>query len=347
MAAKKGKALALDLIDELLKDDKEEFQINVEKAERHSVKKESPGEFAPDNPFDLSASAIQSEDTLDINKVEKGSRDIMPNVNAAADSADDKTMRLNEQSRTQNAQQVSAPASNQNQNQNYGEGEDRVRASVGRYGAFRSGSPSSSTEAALAQSESLRIAQSRLLDLEQEIERLRLQNEELAAAGETLRRRGDELLTKNTKREHDYQNAIETFNQEKQLLTAAKSALQRDLENMKRKNEELELRVTTNIQKIRVRERELENRLELTRLESAALIRSKDEMVLELKRNIDQLNMELNNYRTKNQELNRLTTDKQEMLRRTVKALRLALSMLEGEEEQSAPAAKPPQRKAK
>jgi predicted nucleic acid-binding Zn-ribbon protein len=100
----------------------------------------------------------------------------------------------------------------------------------------------------------------------------------------------------------------------------------------------LELRISTNIQKIRVRERELENRLELVKMESAALIRSKDEMILELKRNIDQLNLELTNYRNKNQELNRLTTDKQEMLRRTVKALRLALSMLEGEEDtQKAP----------
>ncbi|NJL25113.1 MAG: hypothetical protein HC902_08015 [Calothrix sp. SM1_5_4] len=109
------------------------------------------------------------------------------------------------------------------------------------------------------------------------------------------------------------------------------------------KNEELELRISTNIQKIRVRERELENRLELMKMENAALIRSKDELILELKRQIDQLNLELNNYRAKNQELNRLTTDKQEMLRRTVKALRLALSMLEGEEESP----KPPQRKAK
>src|SRR4029077_10296116 len=93
------------------------------------------------------------------------------------------------------------------------------------------------------------------------------------------------------------------------------------------------LRISTNIQKIRVRERELENRLELVKMESAAVIRNKDEMILEHKRNIDQLNLELNNYRTKNQELNRLGNDKQEQLRRTVKALRLALSMLEGEEE--------------
>jgi chromosome segregation ATPase len=224
---------------------------------------------------------------------------------------------------------------------------DKVRASVGRFGAFRSTGPANSTEAALAQSESLRIAQNRLLEFEQEIERLRQQNEELAAAGETLRRRTDELLAQNSKRESDYQNAVSTFEQEKRILIESKEALQRDLEIARRKAEELELRISTNIQKIRVRERELENRLELVKMESAALLRSKDETILELKRNIDQLNLELNNYRTKNQELNRQTTDKQEMLRRTVKALRLALSMLEGEEEVRPAAAQGPQRKAK
>ncbi|MGZ3722551.1 MAG: hypothetical protein ACXVA9_06455, partial [Bdellovibrionales bacterium] len=187
------------------------------------------------------------------------------------------------------------------------------------------------------------IAQQRLLEFEQEIERLRLQNEELAAAGETLRRRTDELIAGNQRRESDYENAVSTFAQEKEILVNSKEAVQRDLEGQRQRNEELGLRISTNIQKIRVRERELENRLELVKMESAALIRSKDEMILELKRNIDQLNLELNNYRNKNQELNRLTTDKQEMLRRTVKALRLALSMLEGEEE----APKAPLRKAK
>lgn len=220
---------------------------------------------------------------------------------------------------------------------------EAVRASVGRFASMRSTAGSNSTEAALAQSESLRIAQGRLLELEKEIERLRVQNEELGAAAETLRRRADELLAVNNRREADYQNAIGSFEQEKQILTTSKEAIGREAEQLRRRNEEMELRLSSNIQKIRVRERELENRLELIKMESQALIRSKDEMILELKRQIDQLNIELNNYRNKNQELNRQTNDKQEMLRRTVKALRLALSMLEGEED----AAKGTQRKPK
>lgn len=213
------------------------------------------------------------------------------------------------------------------------EDEQSTRAAVGRFGAFRSSGPASSTEAALAQSENLRVAQTRLLELEQEIERLRLQNEELAASGDQMLRKADQYLTENQRREVDYQNALAMFEQEKGILIESKKALQRDLEVSRRKTEELELRLSTNISKIRVRERELENRLELVKMEGAALIRTKDEMILELKRNNDQTNLELTNYRNKNQELNRQMMDKQEMLRRTVKALRLALSMLEGEED--------------
>lgn len=320
MGDKKGKALALELMDDLLNEDGDESVVNQGKAKKNEVKGKIP------DVEDIEIETFDAHRTEISNKTEiSDPQQTLPEVGGD----EDRTMRINP---TQNHQTAPiAPPDN------------KVRASVGKFGAFRSSGPASASEAALAQSENLRIAQQRLTEFEQEIERLRLQNEELAAAGETLRRRTDELSASNQRRESDYQHAVSTFAQEKEILINSKEAVQRNFEELRQKNEELELRISTNIQKIRVRERELENRLELVKMESAALIRSKDEMILELKRQSDQLNLELNNYRTKNQELNRLTTDKQEMLRRTVKALRLALSMLEGEEE----APKVPMRKAK
>ncbi|NJL25114.1 MAG: hypothetical protein HC902_08020 [Calothrix sp. SM1_5_4] len=127
---------------------------------------------------------------------------------------------------------VPVPASSRERNS---DAEERVRASVGRFGAFRTSGAPTATEAALAQSESLRIAQGRILELEQEIERLRLQNEQLGAAGETLRRRADELLADNSRRESDYRHALSAFEQEREILAAAKDALQRDMEQLRRK----------------------------------------------------------------------------------------------------------------
>ena len=149
---------------------------------------------------------------------------------------------------------------------------------------FRTPGSPTTTEAALAQSESLRIAQNRILDLEHEVERLRTENEEFGAAGETLRRRADEISAEAQAREGEFRHAESIFEQERGIMNAAKDALQRDLETQRRRIEELELRLSTNIQKIRVRERELENRLELVKMEGAALIRSKDEMILDTKR---------------------------------------------------------------
>jgi predicted nucleic acid-binding Zn-ribbon protein len=363
MAGKKKKALAQDLIDDLLS---EEAQGDVADLDITGSSREPSGPPAglyvatDDNTEAVNDPVAAPRDSLD--KTEISHTDISANsippmdlsqlagdipLDDTEQANDDATMRISD-SHVEAAKQpppagatkviaMPPPLSHQ---QHAPSEPNPVRASVGRFAPFRSSG--SGSDAALAQSESLRIAQSRLLEFEQEIERLRTQNEELAAAGETLRRRTDELSAANQKRESDYQHAVSTFEQEKNILIESRDAVQRQLDGVAQKSEELELRISSNIQKIRVRERELENRLELVRMESAALIRSKDEMILDLKRQTDQLNIELNNYRNKNQELNRQTNDKQEMLRRTVKALRLALSMLEGEEENA-----PGQRKAK
>lgn len=207
------------------------------------------------------------------------------------------------------------------------------RAAVGRAESLMSSGAQGPTGVALAQNENLRLAQDRILELEKEIERLRVENEDLGAAGETLRRRADELLSSNEELERKLEHEVSTSNQEKDILKNSRDLLRKETEELKQKNSELELRISTNIQRVRVRERELENRLELIKVESKALVRSKDEMILDLKRQIDQLNLELNNYRVKSQDLNKQISERQETLRRTVKALRLALSMMEGDEQ--------------
>lgn len=347
MGEKKSKALAMELVDDLLKDQEGELPSNDQTVATTMATKPVVADEQPQSKDQSTEVSIRVDDkTVDLGSIEitpgasQGpavTTDANPAVAAENDGAATKTIAASTASVPQNVPSAKKSAELPS--------EDRVRASVGRFGALRTTGTPTTTEAALAQSENLRIAQTRILELEQELERLRLQNEELGAAGETLRRRADELLAENQKRESDMNFTQSRFEQERSILQATKEALQRDLEITRRKNEELELRISTNIQKIRVRERELENRLELVKMEGTALIRNKDEIILELKRQIDTLNLELNNFRAKNQELNRLTNDKQEMLRRTVKTLRLALSMLEGEEEPRQN--QPSQRKAK
>lgn len=187
-------------------------------------------------------------------------------------------------------------------------------------------------EALFTQSETLRVAQQKIVELEREIERLRGENEGLAAAGETIRKSADEWIAKADRLEAKNRDLQDQFMEEKEILTQSLSEKQVELQGYQKTIEELEMRLSTNIQKIRVRERELENRLELVKVEGNALVRSKDEMILDLKRQLDQLKMELDNYRSKGHALHKQINEKQEMLRRTVKTLRLALTMLEGDE---------------
>jgi len=307
MKSKRSQALADKLVDDLL----DEKSVKSEKQKRSA-----------------SPPKVEEEDlTVNFEDNAKGTKPIMPQndateiltkeeilSNPSVPMANDETSRLNEPKKKTSKDEV-------------------IKAGVGRFAPNRVVGPQSTTEAALARSENLRIAQNRILELEQEVERVRIENEQLAAAGETFRRRADELLGRVESAEAKCESIKNMADEEKQLLQESLEGKERQYQGVQSKIEELEARLSTNIQKIRVRERELENRLELVRMESAALIRSKDELILDLKRQMDQLNMELENYRTKGQELNKSINDKQEMLRRTVKALRLALSMLEGEDE--------------
>lgn len=187
----------------------------------------------------------------------------------------------------------------------------------------------------LMQSEHLRLAQDRILELEDLVTRFRVENEQLSAAAEALRNRSDELVSRSENIENSYKERFAALNDEKIVLDNQIRARNKEKQDLQIKVEELEMRLSTDMKRVRVRERELENRLELVRIEGTAVLRSKDEMLLELKRKIDQLAQELENYRAKSKDLNRRHDLQQDRVRRTVKALRLALSMLEGDESDS------------
>lgn len=217
-----------------------------------------------------------------------------------------------------------------------------VKVSVGSYrgssaGGRSSGNVMTSVDASLAQAENLNIAQQRILELEKEVEHLREENEELASAGEIIRSRADELSAHMTKVEKEKAEIQESAKSELLILKGNLQYKENEVAKARVKVDELEARLKSDFKKIRVRERELENRLELLRAEKSALVRSKDEYILEQKRKIDQLSQELDNYREKCLELNKALEGNQDQFKRTERALRLALSNLEAKEENIVP----------
>lgn len=209
----------------------------------------------------------------------------------------------------------------------------RGEKNQGRAGSTIAANAYPSTEAALRQSESLRIAQSRISELEAELERLRRDNERLATAGETLSRRSDELVAKVENLDSQNKEAGRIHEEEKKVFRGQIQQKEREVSDLRQRLEEMEARLETNFKKIRVRERELEHRLEIVRMESQTLVSTKDKMILDLKRQIDQLTHENEYGKQKSQELYNQYKDKQETARRVVRALRIALTILEGDED--------------
>jgi hypothetical protein len=185
------------------------------------------------------------------------------------------------------------------------------------------------TEAQMLQAENLRLAQTRILELEKEVEQLRQENELLASAGEIAKRKAEELFEKVQGIERMKIDALDHAQMEMNIYRENLVEKDKELARMRSKIEDLETRLAKDLKKIRVRERELENRLELAKMEKTALVRSKDEAILDLKNKVDQLHSELENYKARCAELNQKIDGQHEQLGRTVRALRLALTNLE------------------
>lgn len=217
--------------------------------------------------------------------------------------------------------------------------EPDVKVSIGqlRGSSGRSSSVFTNVDASLVQADNLKLAQQRLTELERELEKLRAENEELASAGDIIRTRADEYAIRLNSLEKEKREIEESHQSEVLILKGNLQYKESEVAKARIKVEELELRLKSDFKKIRVRERELENRLELVRAEKSALVRAKDESILDLKRKIDQLQSELDNYRGKTLELNKTIDSNQEQFKRTVRALRLALSNLEVKEENVVP----------
>lgn len=187
-----------------------------------------------------------------------------------------------------------------------------------------------SADASLVQADNLRIAQQRILELEKEIDQLRYENDQLGSAGDVIRQKYEELTTRNFQLDKERNDLRESFQTEIAILKGKVEFRDMELVKAKNKVDEMEQRLKNDFKKIRIREKELENRIELMRLEQSALVKAKDEQILELRRKIDLLEEEVEVYRTKTFEHNKTIEAQQEQFKRAIRALRVAFSSLEG-----------------
>ena len=189
-----------------------------------------------------------------------------------------------------------------------------------------------SSQISLKQIENLRIAGERINALETELERLRRDNEELIATGDVFIDQLDKIRLQNEDLKKINENRKNEHADEKNILEQALAHLKLQVQKMEIKNQELNKRLLSNVQKIGVRERELENRLELMKRDNQTLLREKNQYILDLKNQLDIVKRE-GDMQKKKFENNVLKLESyKNQSSRAARGIKMALNILKGGE---------------
>jgi DNA repair exonuclease SbcCD ATPase subunit len=194
-----------------------------------------------------------------------------------------------------------------------------------------------SVEAQIQVSDSLRLAQNQISEMENELEKLRAENEKLSSLNQQSAERLQDYTSQVESLEKQKNEVLDQYSGELSILRENLREKERQVVRLQQKADELEARVGRDLRKIRVRERELENRLEIAKVEREALLRAKDETYLELQQRLQDTQAETDAFKARLVELNKQLDGNNEQVSRTVRALRLALTNLEGGDSATAP----------
>jgi hypothetical protein len=157
--------------------------------------------------------------------------------------------------------------------------------------------------------------------------KLMLKVDEIEADRRALEETVDELRHKVSLSEGDTSQKVKDYQ-------ARLENSQFQAKRLEKKLEDFKLRVRLDIQKIRARERELENRLELQKRDTEALISGKDTRLLNQKREIDRMQFEMEILKERLVEETERAEDRNEKLHRALQSLKMAQGMLSGIDEE-------------
>ncbi len=206
-------------------------------------------------------------------------------------------------------------------------------ATVKRYAAIKEREVRERDSTVEALRKQLALSQSRLNASESERRRLSIK---LSEAETTIRTFQDKLDS----HQHHLSSSEATHRQEFQSLQLRFDNAQFLASKAQRKLEEFRDRVRADILKIRMRERELANRLELQKRDAEALLSAKDERLLQQKREIDRLEFELDTLKERLIDETAKAEERVGRLLRAVQSLKLAQGILSGMEEEVTPASR-------
>lgn len=177
----------------------------------------------------------------------------------------------------------------------------------------------------------IKFAQDKIKGLEKQLFDLRSECEELARAGDHFKSIADERGQKIKTLEAKVDEMSSLSSEEKKILQESISSKNLRIDTMQEHIENLEQELESRYNRVRERERDLEGRLEILKKEQSAVTKSKDEMILSLKSQNESVKSDLEKLRAQSQKVTSHLQEKEDALRRTMKALKLSLTMLESQ----------------
>ncbi len=167
---------------------------------------------------------------------------------------------------------------------------------------------------------------------DRERRRVTLELEELKATLGSLKDSKDQFDMKLRKIEQAYQEQIKS-------LSAQIDSHQFAAQRAERKLSEFRDRVRQDLMKIRSRERELANKLDLQKRDAEALLQAKDERLLSQRREIDRLEFEMQSLKERMIDETSKAEERAGKLTRALQSLKMAQGVLSGIDEEVLPGA--------
>jgi len=175
----------------------------------------------------------------------------------------------------------------------------------------------------------LKVAKSQIQQLEEHLRMERARGIELTHTVEQLKNQVHESGDRRSSLEDQYRGELSELRFQLKVKADRIRLLEMQVKEHSELSEQIQERVRVDIRRVRIREKELENRLEILRKDSEALLSARESKLVELKRKIDLLEFNMDLLQTQNQKEREVSRKLREQLARVAQAVRVAGGLLQ------------------
>jgi chromosome segregation ATPase len=165
--------------------------------------------------------------------------------------------------------------------------------------------------------------------LSSQVEELTNRSRELATEVDVLRRRNEVVQVENREIKDKLSGDMKLLQVEMEEKLKRSGKAESQMDSLSREKEEWKAKIREELKRIKLKERELENKYELLKRDAQALLDSKDRHVLEVKKKNDALELEMESLEERLRKANTVLNAIDSKKKRLVETMKLAISLLE------------------